>query len=360
MAIHRSDLDKLARMHALPAVSLLFGTDRRRPGNGEDVLRLRGLVGEARRRLHDAYGLDDASPLVARLQHVSEHVDWMHPEDGVAIFVTADEQFVFPLPFAVDDHVVVEETFATRTLLRAVQRADRYRVLVLSGHRSRLFEGFDAKLHEVSEGSFPVEVEAPLEEDTPHRDLPPHERRRDADHHFVFRAVDRALHERSAADPLPVIVVAVERDLAFFDEVTTHGATIVDRITGDHSRDDALDIARLVAPVAQAHFDRRRTDAVGEVERAVGAKRAALGVHDAWAPALGGRGRLLVVEDDYVFPGHVVGDELVAGAGPSRAGRLDDAVDELIEAVMTHGGDAVLVGPGGLGEYGPVALVLRY
>jgi hypothetical protein len=39
---------------------------------------------------------------------------------------------------------------------------------------------------------------------------------------------------------------------------------------------------------------------------------------------------------------------------------IDDAVDELIELVQDRGGDAVIVGPGALGEHGPVAALLRF
>jgi hypothetical protein len=39
---------------------------------------------------------------------------------------------------------------------------------------------------------------------------------------------------------------------------------------------------------------------------------------------------------------------------------IDDAVDELIELLLDQGGDVVIVEPGGLGEHGPVAALLRY
>jgi hypothetical protein len=357
--ITRTDLEKLARVHAVPAVTIVLSTERAHPGNMEDPRRLRQLVDTARARLHHEYGARNVAALVDRLESIGSRVDWDHPTGGFAAFATSDELHVYPLAVDVEDRLVIGETFVTRDLLRAMQRSDRYRALVLSARVARLFEGNGDVCTEVIEGGFPMQSPPRPAANAPHRDLPVHERKSEEDHRFVFRSVDRALNERGSADPLPLVVVAVERDLAYFDDVTAHGRLIVGRVKGDHTHDGAAAIARLTAPVAAAHFRQRRHDATATVDRAAGAQLA-VGVHDCWLPATTGRGRLLVVEDGYRYRARLVDGALVATDDEPAPGVIDDAVGEMIDAVLLHGGDAVIVDTGALGDHGPVALVLRF
>jgi release factor family 3 len=352
-------VETMARVQAFPAVSIFLNTDRHRPGNVEDPRRLRVLVDEARQRLADSWDKDDSAKLVDRIERVGGDIDWGHPDDALALYVTSDEEHIFRLPMPVRERVVIEETFATRELLLAAQIAARFRVLVVSEDAARMFEGAGRRLHEVHGAGFPMASLVPKPGSAPHRDLPVHETAAAA-HRFVFRAVDRNLGERNAADPLPLAVVAPERDLAYFDEVTAHSDSIVARIAGDHTHAHPAEIAALVVPHVQAAFEARHATAVGTIEQAATEHRVALTIPQIWAAAMEGRGRVLVVEDDFTYPAHVVGGVLVPRGGSDSAHAVEDAVDEIIEAVLLHGGDAVIVGPGRLGQYEPIALALRY
>jgi hypothetical protein len=357
--IDRELVETMARVQAFPAVSIFLNTDRHRPGNGEDPRRLRLLVDDARRRLGDTWNADEAAKLVDRIECAGAHVDWSHPDDALALYVTSDQEHVFRLPTPVRERVVIEETFATRELLVAAQVAARFRVLVLSEEGARLFEGDARHLHELHHAGFPVAVPVRGRASTPHRDLPRHEGAAEA-HRFVFRAVDRSLAERSLADPLPVVVVAPERDLAYFDEVTAHSHSIVARIAGDLTYAHPAKVAALVVPHVQAAVEARHATTVGAIEQAATEHRIALTMPRIWAAAMEGRGRVLVVEEDFTYPAQVVDGVLIGRGDSDSVHAVDDAVDEIIEAVLLHGGDAVVVGPGRLGQYAPIALALRY
>lgn len=363
-----SDIDKLARAHAFPAVTILLPTQRERPGNPEDPLRLRHLVDRATERLLREHDRREVAPLVERLNSAAASVDFTHPGDGLAILATADQAHVFTVPFALPERVVVNETFATRDLLLGIHRTPRYRVLALSAKRSRLFEGSGQHLGEITRGGFPAEVEAPKEQDTPHKDLPIHESQRDEAYRFVFRAVDRALDEVHAPDPLPLVLVGVERDLAFFREVTRHGRFVAGQVTGNHVNSAPSTLASLVVPAVAEHFASRDALAVSEIVEAVGTGRAALGMEDVYARAVEGRGRRLVVEEDLRFPARVVdgrvtpvlGSEAPAAADAVGLADVVDAVDLAAEAVLATGGEVLFVRSGALAGQGRIGLLLRY
>jgi hypothetical protein len=357
--ITRRTVEELARVHAAPAVSIFVSRDGNGSRNGKPANRLRALVDVARRRVVEAWGTNGTATLLDRLERVGAEVDWRYATDTVAIYATCDEDHVVLLDAPVDDRVVVEETFATRELLRAAQRSTRFRALVLSDRRARLFEGWGSRLDEVVDGVFPIDVEAPMHTAAPHRDLPVHQHAEGA-HRFVYRAVDRALNERTVRAPLPIVLVAPERDLAYFDEVTAHRRLIVARVSGNYTHANADEIGTLVAPHIAGAVAARHDATVGAIERAAGQHRVALDLNAIWAAAMSGRGQLLVVEDGYQVPACVVDGVLGPPGTCDERNAVADAVDEIIEAVLLQGGDAVIVEPGRLGQYAPIALAMRY
>jgi hypothetical protein len=357
--IDRTAVERLARVHAEPAVSILFTTDHHLPGDEAGPRRLRAMLDEARRRVAAEWDDDRAAKVLDHLERAGAAIDWRHPLDAVAIFATADDEYTFQLPVPVRDRVVIEATFATRELLLATQREVRYRVLVLSGEQARLFEGTGARVREVVDGRFPFSVEAPVHTTPSHRDLPRHDAAAGA-HRFVYRSVDRVLNECSAREPLPIVVVAPERDLAYFDDVTAHARLIVARVAGDHARDGAARIATLVEPYVREAFAARDAATIGVIEEAASRHALALGVPAVWAAAMEGRGRLLVVETGFSCPARLVDGVPIPVAEGDGSLELDDAVDEIIEAVLVRRGEAVLVEPGELGQYAPIALALRH
>jgi len=355
----RSDIERLARTRAEPAVSVLLAPDRRRPGNAEDPLRLRHLVAEATTRVRRDHDPATADAVIGRLEAAAASVDLAHPPAGLAILVTEDESHVLRLPFRVREHVEVNRTFATRDLLLGAQRSPRFRVLVLSERRSRLFEAVDGVLEERTRGGFPVAVEVPREEDTPHRDLPIHEGQRDEALRVVARAVDSALRAVSREDPLPVVLVGVGRVLAAFEAATgSHPFAIAGRVAGNHSAAPPEALADLVDPVAREWFARRDEEAVARLVEAGGASRSAFGVDAVWQPAHEGRGQLLVAEEDLVWPARIVAGRPEPAADDGHG--VVDAVDEVAEAVLVQGGDVVFVPSGALADRERIGLLLRY
>lgn len=77
--------------------------------------------------------------------------------------------------------------------------------------------------------------------------------------------------------------------------------------------------------------------------------------------AQAGRGKLLLVEKNYHVPA-ILNEkgkfELVEAVGGTDV--MDDAVDEIIEAVLAMGGNVAIVDDGSLADHRHIALTLRY
>ncbi|NEA26290.1 hypothetical protein G3I70_27905, partial [Actinomadura bangladeshensis] len=159
-------LSELRKPRAYPAVSVLMPTHRSVPDNRQDPIRLRNLLSEVRRRLHDdARVAPDAADHVLRgLERAADEVDLRHASDGLVLFAAPDgEHHAFTIGQPVDERVVVDTGFATRDLVAAYTRTPRYWLLSLSDQRARLWDGHGEELTERAAAGFPIAPE-PIDE----------------------------------------------------------------------------------------------------------------------------------------------------------------------------------------------------
>jgi hypothetical protein len=341
-------------------VSLLAPLQRHRPGNPEDPLRLRHLAKSAHERLESELGASKSTAVLERLDDAIASLDLDDPSDAVVVFTTATETHVLKLPFPLPERLVIDEAFETRDLARGFLCHPPYRLLALAEKPARLLESDGSKLVEINAAGFPIFIEGAHGETLPSGAYAPHSSRSDEQLREFFRHIDQALVRRARSAPLPVLLAGTERDLAFFDEVTGHGEWVIGRLAGSHAHTAPEVLAQLARPVVDAYLARRCATAIAELAEAVGTGRATVGIKPVWDRALAGRGRVLLVEDDFEYPARIVNHGLEPAGDPEAPGVLDDAVDTLVETVLDQGGEVAFVESGALGEHGPVAMLLRY
>jgi hypothetical protein len=185
---------------------------------------------------------------------------------------------------------------------------------------------------------------------------------RDEYHRKFFRQVDAAFAAFAADDPLPLAVVGVDRHLAFFQEVTNHRDAIVTTLTGSHDKTPAHELGKLVWPLVKANLAEKRQNALSQLDIAVSEQKYVSTVGEVWRLAQDGRGRLLLVEEDFHAPARVddTGRHLQLVEDATEPGVIDDAVDEIIEMVLSKQGQVVFVENGQLAQHQRIALILRY
>jgi Bacterial archaeo-eukaryotic release factor family 3 len=269
----------------------------------------------------------------------------------------------YALPFALDERVVIDETFYTRNLVRALNRMRRYWVLALSEQPTRLFEATREHLEEVTTDGFPMLH-------TGHGGatrLPGGvgvniARYRDDKHRQFFRAVDRALAPFLADDPLPLALVGVHRYQTFFREVSSNSGDIIATLDGNYDHVTAHDLGRTIWPLVSKGFTDRRLQVLERLAVAVGGQRSASTIGEVWRKAKLGMGQLLLVEDGYHQAARIseMGLLDLDVDDPGGPDVLDDAVDDVVSTVLAKGGQVVFVEDGNLAQHSRIALILRY
>jgi hypothetical protein len=363
--MNRSEIAQLQAIHGFPAVTILVPTEQGWPENRQNPIRVANLVREAEERLRSECSARVWTPLIARLDALAASIDYEHLDAGLALFLDQDIARIVHLPFPVREHVVVDETFATRALVATEQQSPRYWVLVLSERPTRLYRAFRDTLTEVHAHGFPMTYQGPGPDGS--RPLPggrgTHTSEyRDEYRRQFFRAVEIALGEAMAAEPLPLVITGVDRYLAYFREVSAHAGTLVGTVTGNYDRTLPNDLATLVWPVMQEDLARQQQQALDTLAAAVDGQRYVSGIEEVWRSAAEGRGELLLVESGFAYAAR--SDAAGMAIRPVKAltlpGTIDDAVDEIIETVIAKGGTVAFVPDGSLTVHRRIALVTRY
>jgi hypothetical protein len=360
--ICRSELKRLQGLRDYPSVSLLAPTHRTPPAKNRDRIVVKNLVSEGLERLRGEFKGREVAALVRNLNGLVERVDWGHTLDGLALFASRDVATAVDLPFRVKPRVVVDATFATRDLVFTLNRAVRYRVLVLTEKPTRLFEATTNVLTEDTTKPFPMTHTGPGGASRlPGGQGINRSAVRDESHRQFFRKVDDALAAIQKDDRLPIVVVGVDRYLAFYQEIAKDPDAIVGLVEGSYDNPNRAALGKLVWPVFKAGSTLRRTRALVRLKEAVSINRHASGIDQVWRAAYEKRCQTLLVETGFDYPADLSpqGDRLLPYSvrGPAA---LDDAVDEVIETVLAEGGEVFFYEPGTLDLHQRIAAVLRY
>jgi hypothetical protein len=352
---------RLQGARGYPSVSVLMTTMPGASLASKDIARLARLVDAAERRLAAEMPFAHADGVVDRLRSIAVDAR-RHPAGrALALYASPYDSALVRVPVPVADRVVIDPTFATRDLVRALALRPRFRVLVVSERAARILEGWTGQLGEVWRTNFAQSRSAAVERrDRARRFGRERNDRRRTRAPAHVREVAGALSVRQGGEPLPLIVAGVTRQLASWQAMAGVGDAIVGTIAGSHDRTPIARLDVLAKPVLESHLRRIRRTALDRLT-AEDPARCAFGIQAVWAAAVTGRLRLLCVEDGFVFPARPVGSRgrLQPVKHAEGADVLDDAVDEVIELASLAGAEVVVVHDGALERCGHVAAVVR-
>lgn len=349
----------LQQVREYPAISVLLSTAPATQLTRADALRLDALAAQAIDRVHAELEPAAAAPAVRRLRTLLEQARNGPASRALALYASASTDALIRLPVTVKNRAVVDPTFATRDLVRALHRTPRHLVLAINSADARLFDAAGDTL-QPAVSAFPLHSDRPTgsngrgRADRPARDT-------GSDGLDFYRRVDAALGTYTRLHPAPLVLVGDDRATAAFQRVSSNCARLAGTVRGNLNHAATTDLAARIRTVLDDYLHRRQGEALSLINQRSNADRVASGMPAAWLAARTTRPEMLAVDEALYYPARLSddGDTLTPAEDVEHPDVIDDAVDELIELVLIRGGWIAFTTSGALDHHHGVALTTR-
>jgi hypothetical protein len=314
-----------------PVVSLFMPFEPKMVSKNEIVYKLQSLLNEAEQKLIKTFSISAAKPILERLKSVIKNLDYSTHKKSTAIYVSAEEEKLFYLDTPLEEKVIVDTSFNIRSLVQSKKRLQQHLVLVLGNNISRVY--FGNGLHLVS-------MLTNTRKKSQFDNISSLEN--------FLRETDNNLGIILNYFPLlPLFVAGDPNILNRYKIITRHETHITQLLEANSDELTIEEVKTALHPhiinweyIRMKHLHRRLENAKESGKIAVGIDNVTKTVHQR-------RAKLLVVEKGYTSP--------VVKAEQDRF--LIDTVDEVIERVLSTGGEVAFADKNVLEGYQHIASI---
>ncbi len=322
---------------ATPVVSLFMPFEPKMAAKSEIVYKLQLLEQEAEQKLIAGYSYSTAEPVLKRLKTVVKNLDYSTHKKSVGIYVSAEGEKVFYLDMPLEERVIIDTSFNIRSLIEAKKSSKQYLVLVLGVTISRIDFG---------DGENLISMFTNACKKSHHKYISPLEN--------LLIETDNNLNIMLNYFPsLPVFVLGNAYTLNRFKTITknkTHITQLVETCNDDVTTGE---LKEALHPYI-FNWDFTRMKYLNHtLANAMEGGKIAVGISNV-RKAANRRTRLLVLEKDYTLPAVKAGKKTNATLDDAP---FTDAVDEVIEKVLSGGGEVAFADKSVLKDYQHIALI---
>jgi len=355
--------DVLEAIHYRPAVSVIIPLDNRISVRKEMALKLKLTVGEVYSELKENYPPETSSLVIKKLENLIAALDYITDKKSVALFVSPIFEKVVYLDIPVEKKIIIDESFEIRDLVFSQKQTHKYLILLLTGKKARICLGnsksFVVLLSERLESFYPVTGE--MQERV--ANFSDSSERKEIIMEKFLHQVDKSLGNILANYQLPVFVIGADRIGGHFKKLTQHTAAIAGYVHGNYEEATGEQLIEIVLPYISVLVNKKQQELFDQLGEAAGKNQLAIGMRDVWRAAINNKGRLLLVEKNYMCPAQRGSNEETIyqlDETYDKFSYIKDAVDDVIEKVLKNGGDVEFVDEGLLKDYHHIALIQFY
>lgn len=358
-AILQNEEMLLNAVNSFPSVSIILPFEPKMSVHRDLEYQLQRSVARVEKKLLANYTFETARPVIDKLHALVKNVDFTTYKRSIAIFVSPAIEKVYYLDFPVEERIVIDESLEIRELVYSKKEIQKFLLLVLTESNSKVFLGNTRQFFRIVSNT-PENI-APIKDCMPEGLKVSSDTDRKATmFDKFFRQVDAGIGHIISAYSLPLLVMGTDNIIEIFRRITQHSDQVIEFIPGNFEDSTEAEIREIVSPYIADWKKIKQKDLLSQLAHAKAMNRLTLGIQKIWKDATARKGRLLIVEKNYMCPDHQ--SDRADVIYPVRDGMqtesfIKDAVDDILERMLQSGGDVEFVDDGVLGAYQRIALI---
>ena len=379
----RELIQELLSVNQKPCLSLYMTTHRNHPGNLQDIIRFKNLVKLLEESLLEQYSTIQVEKFLEPYMTLgNNHEFWNHTLDGLAVLGTTELFKVIKLPIAVEELVVVANSFHTKPLRQYLQSVDRYHVLGLSLHEIRLFEG---NRHSLVEIDLPLEIPKTItealgveltekhstvasyggvggESSNMHHGQGSKKDEVDKDAERFFRVIANTIYENySKPTGWPLILASLPEHHSLFQKVNKNPFLLSHSINVNPSTISTDKLTRLAWEIMNPDYLLKLESLANKFEEAKANNSGSDNIKEVVKAAESGRVDTILIEADRVIAERLRNKNTgTFKQADSTQPKLDDLLDDIGELVTKMGGKVMFIPPDKMPAKTGIAALYRY
>ena len=353
-------LKKLKDIRSENCITIIATTHRTKPDYLNDGLRLKNLIKEAEDRLMADTTKRNATGLIEKLNNLASSIDHSKNLESLLLFVNDDIAEFTRLPIKVEDRIIIDDTFATRDLIRAMHLETHYYILVLSQEKTRLLEVMNDKVIQEVGNPFPYENTQFFSKNRAAAAIASKQTSLIAEY---FNQADKLVNEVRKENPLPVLICGLEENHNEYLKIADNKTSIFEvYLNKNMINEPAHTIVEESWEVVKEYIVQKNNARKEDLKKAVGQNKFLSDTNEIWRAISEGKIQTLFIEQGLFQPAVMKDDEIVYVSEEKRnnKGVIDDIYDEMIEANMDFGGDVVFLPKGELSKFNGFGAITRY
>jgi Bacterial archaeo-eukaryotic release factor family 3 len=349
-------------VHYRPAVSIIMPFEPKMCLKTELMQSLKFAADKVELQLQENYPDEMSSLVMQKLKSIFKNLNFNTHKKSIAIYVSPVFEKVLYLDIAVEEKIIVDESFEIRDLVYSKKQFHKYLVLLLSANETRIYLGNSENFVRIVSNT---SKSLAFENDVPEKaaNFSDAKTRKEIMTDKFLQHTDNGLDNILNAYHLPLFVLGAEKILGHFKKLTKHASAVIDYVHGNYEEVTTDELNKILKPHITDWQKVKQKDLLNQLEEAAGKKKLAVGMREVWREAMNQKGRLLVVEKNYMFAAEHGGtDDIIYKVTEpyNKFSYIKDAVDDVMEKVLENGGDVEFVGEGVLKDYKHIALVQYY
>lgn len=349
---------ELQKERSFPSITFMLPTHRNFLDTEKDKILLKNLVKECEEKLRLKIDKKEVDFFTEKIENVISKIDYHHLFEGLGIFINRNKEFTFTFPFEVPGLAVVDDTFATKFLIKRLNRNVQYWLLSIAEKPTRLYEGYNNSIIEITRWGFPIDIDEVMDLH-PDRIKYTYENFQTEKFRQFVRYVDSHFTDFIKESKLPVIIAGAKKTLATFQEVTDR-KDVIGTVTGNFDKSNQAQLAKSAFQIIANNLQKVRENIFEKFKAEFNKGKASMGLLEIWMLANQGRVKTLLVEGNYHQPAKFKDNTPVFIDKSEGPYEIDDIVDELIEIVYKTKGDVFLYENNLLKDFQRIGAILRY